>query len=101
MILDELTEIRITATGETKPRVDSGIEILLVQNGIVSVGRLNYDPNEFFSTEIEHPANQKDLDSLATEIVKSRRSELLTSGISYVLTSPINSNERMIWENGK
>ena len=98
MTLDDLTEIKVTATGETKPHVDSGTEILLVQGGKVSVGKLNYDPNEFFSTEIEHPTNQEDLNPLATEIVKSKKPELLNSNIAHVLTCPPDIKDRMNWE---
>ncbi len=98
MKLDDLTEIKINANGETKPYVDSGTEILLVQDGTVSVGKLNYNPNEFYSTEIEHPTNQEELNPLAINIVKSKKPELLSSDISHVLTCPIDIKVKMKWE---
>jgi|GEM_PF-3437650 len=98
MTLCELIEIKISATGETIPQVDSGTEILLVQDGKVSVGKLNYNPNELFSIEIEHPTNQEDLNPLATEIVKSIKTELLNSDISHILTCPSDLKNKMNWE---
>lgn len=96
--MNELDSIKVYADGRTAPRVDSGIDITLVQDNVVQVGKLNLGEQYVCSVEIDHLKNQSDLDILATQIIKENKPEYLESKNSVIAICPKYIAEQMIWE---
>ena len=95
--MKELTIITISATGQTKPYVPFGTDILLIQDGIVQVGKLLQDSDDPNSVYIDHPKNQSDLDVRATKIIQERKPEYLKSEIALTVTCPVDISKDMLW----
>ncbi|WP_452231367.1 hypothetical protein [Lacinutrix sp. MEBiC02595] len=95
--IKELERITIFGDGKTKPEVESGIDIILIQDNTVQVGKLNLGKQYEFNMEIDHPKNQKELDILATKIIKEKKPEYLESKNSVIVVCPNHISGRMIW----
>src|SRR5688500_14603500 len=96
-VMKELTIIKISGTGRTEPFVPFGTDVLLIQDGIVQVGKLLQDPDDENSVYIDHPKNQAVLDLKATEKVKELKPEYLQSDMALTVTCPIDISKDMIW----
>ncbi len=95
--MTELTIIQIYADGRREPDIPFGTAILLIQDGVVSVGKLMCDPEDSTSVYIDHPKNQKELDLEAMKIVKEKRPEYLKSEIDLTVICPHHIANTMIW----
>jgi hypothetical protein len=95
--MEELTIIKISATGKTEPFVPFGTDIILIQDGTVQVGKLLQDINDEDSVYIDHPKNQAELDILATKEIVQRKPDYLQSDISLIVVCPIEISKKMAW----
>jgi hypothetical protein len=96
--MNELDIIKVYADGKTVPEIASGTNIILIQNNIVQVGKLNLGAQYDFNMEIEHPKNQNDLNLIATEIIKDQKPEYLKNANSVIAICPKIISNKMIWE---
>ncbi|SFT87032.1 hypothetical protein SAMN04489724_2458 [Algoriphagus locisalis] len=96
--MKELEKIQVFADGRTSPEVNSGVPILLIQDGIVQVGRIHLGEAYDFNMEIEHPINQSKLDPIATKIIKSEQPEYLKSKVSIIVFCPEKISDMMKWD---
>lgn len=95
--MTELTIIKISATGRRDPDVPFGTPILLIQNGVVSVGRLMCEPDDNTSLYIDHPKNQEELDIEAEKKLRLKKPEYLDSKIALTVICPLDIATKMVW----
>ncbi len=95
--MTELTEIKVFATGKTVPFIESGTAIIKIENGLVTVGKLNYDLDVDWSLEIEHPKNEYELNPIAMDVILKSKPEYLKSKDSIIVTCPANIEFKMKW----
>ncbi len=95
--MNELEKITVFGDGSTSPKVESGIEIILIQGSEVQVGKLNLGAQYDFNMEIEHPKNQQELAIVATEIIKEKKPEYLEAENHLILVCPKGVFDKMIW----
>jgi hypothetical protein len=81
--------------GSARPPVESETEILLVQDGTVSVGKLCFDDDENADGYIVHPANEPSLNPEALQLVQQHCPQHLETKTSVVLICPLELAERM------
>lgn len=98
MEIKELEQIIVFANGKTKPEVESGINIILIQGNTAQVGKLNIGKEFDLYMEIDHPKNQNNLNALATQIIKEKRPEYLESKNSVIVICPDYISDKMIWD---
>jgi hypothetical protein len=96
--MDKLEKIQVFSDGRTSPEVNSGSSILLIQDGIVQVGKLNLGDAYDFNMEIEHPTNQAELDSIATKLIKDKKPQYLKSEASVIVLCPNIISDMMKWD---
>ena len=98
MDLEELTLLKVYGDTRIEPFVPSGTEIILIQNGEVSLGKIFYgEPNQH-SLYIDHPKNQDDIVKTATELIYKKDKKLLKNEDMLILTCPTEIIKLMIWE---
>ncbi|MBS1531347.1 MAG: hypothetical protein JSU01_13660 [Bacteroidetes bacterium] len=97
MYLEELTLLTVYADARIEPNVVSGTEIILIQDGEVSVGKIFYQKNHDPEVYIDHPENENDLIKRAAELVKKKNSKLLEENDAVILTCPKEIIKLMIW----
>lgn len=97
MNIEKFTIIKISATGKTNPYVPFGTEILLIQDGIVQVGKLLQDPDDKDSVYIDHPKNQTELDFRATKAIEEQKPEYLLSDVALIIICPAEISKDMLW----
>jgi hypothetical protein len=95
--MEAFSVIEIKADGSTVPQVESETEILLIQDGEVSVGMLCYDDDEYKDVYIDHPGNEQALNPEATQLVKDNCPEHLKTKRSVVLICPGELAEKMVF----
>lgn len=95
--MEPYTIIEIRKNGTTEPAVTE-IEILLIQDGEVTVGLLGYDdendPNTLY---IDSPINEAELNPEAEALIKKLHPEHLKTQTSIVLVAPPELAEKMEW----
>ncbi len=96
--MDELQKINVFADGRTSPEVNSGVPILLIQDGTVEVGKLNLGEEHDFNMEIEHPTNQAELNPIATRLIKGKKPQYLKSEVSVIVLCPNIISDKMKWD---
>lgn len=97
MEINELEQIVVFGDGTTKPKVESGINIILIQDEAVQVGKLNLGKQYEFNMEIDHPKNHKELNIVVSKIIKEKKPEYLESENSVIVVCPNHISDRMIW----
>ena len=95
--MKELTIIRISASGVTEPYVPPGTDILLIQDGLVQVGKLLHDPDDLATVYIDHPKNQAELGRRAKKIVEKQKPEYLESDFALIVTCPVEISRDVEW----
>ncbi|MBL7717276.1 MAG: hypothetical protein JNL72_00465 [Flavipsychrobacter sp.] len=93
--MEAYTVIEVKADGSTVPQVESETEILLVQDGTVSVGMLCYDDDDYKDVYIDHPENERELNPEAIRLVKEHCPQHLATKTSVVLICPEELAARM------
>ena len=94
--MQTFTVIDIKNDGTTSPRVENETDILLVQDGTVSVGMLCYE-EDYADVYIEHPDNEAELNPEAMQLVKDNCPEHLKTKASVVLICPEELAQKMVW----
>ncbi len=94
--MGKLENIQVFADGRTSPEVNSGSPILLIQDGIVQVGKLNL--GDAYDINIEHPRNQAELDPIATKLIKDKKPQYLKSETSVIVLCPNTISDMMKWD---
>jgi hypothetical protein len=95
--MDAFTIIEVMDNGTTKPQVESETEILLIQDGEVTVGRICYDSDDYTELYIDSPINELLLNKEALQIVKDKFPDYLKTPTSVILSCPENLAEKMEW----
>ncbi|MDR3678585.1 MAG: hypothetical protein P4L41_01390 [Flavipsychrobacter sp.] len=96
--MQPFTVIEINANGTTTPQIEDDIEVLLIQDGEVTVGKLSYDTeNDFSSLAIDSPLNEDELYKEANALIKKMYPHYLDTLTSVVLVAPIELAEKMEW----
>ncbi|XOV67817.1 MAG: hypothetical protein ACFHU9_01335 [Fluviicola sp.] len=96
--MERLEKIQVFADGRTSPEVDSGSPILLIQDGVVQVGKLNLGDAYDLNMEIEYPTNQSELDPMATNLIKDEKPEYLKGELSVILLCLNTISDKMKWD---
>ena len=96
--MEPYTVIEILANGATRPQIDGDTEILLIQDGEVTVGMLTYDvENDLGTLAIESPLNEAELNPEAMKVIKENYPEHLKTPTSIVVVAPAGLAELMQW----
>jgi hypothetical protein len=93
-----LQKVIIRADGSTEPSIISGAEVLLIQQGVVKVGRFILEKDEYSDFYIEHPINAAEL-SLDAWAFVNQESDLLKISVSVIVICPESIANKMIWQN--
>lgn len=92
------TIIEVLADGTTKPQIEDSIEVILVQDGEVTVGMLSYDTeNDMSSLAIDSPINEVALNVEATALITKLYPQYLKAEDAIVLVAPEELAEKMEW----
>ena len=95
--MDAYTVIEVLNNGTTKPQVESETDILLIQDGDVSVGRICYDSDDYSELYIDSPVNEIVLNKEAYKLVKEKFPEYLKTPSSVILICPEDLSAKMEW----
>lgn len=95
--MEPFTIIEVLANGSTNPAIEEETEILLIQDGEVTVGMLTCEGDDISSTYIDSPINEEELNKEALELVKARFPEYLETKSSIVLVAPEEIAAKMEW----
>lgn len=95
--MDAYTVIEVKADGSTVPQVESETEVLLIQDRVVSVGKLCYDDDDYRNVYIDHPENETELNPEALQLVKDNCPQHLTTKTSVVVICPEELAEKMVF----
>lgn len=95
--MEAYTVIDVKPDGSTVPQVESETEILLIQDGTVSVGMLCYDDDEYKNVYIDHPENEAELNPEAIQLVKNNCPQHLQTKTSVVVICPEDLAAKMVF----
>lgn len=86
--MHELEKIKVFADGRTSPGISSGAPVLLIQDGIVQVAKLNLEDVYDLNMELERPVNKEELDELATMLITHKKAHYLKSNDCVIVSCP-------------
>ena len=96
--MEALTELTIYTDGNIEPDISPKTEVILIQDGLVKVGRLLFEKDIEDSLQIEHPNNEEDINKLALDLITSQRPQYLKEDEdAIVVTCPDQLNTQMEW----
>ena len=95
--MNDLTSITVFADGRTEPHIPFGTVILMIQDGNVSVGKIQHEEGDKSSVYIEHPKNEMDVNVHALKIIKELKPESLASKTALIVTCPSRLIKDIIW----
>ena len=88
--------ITITDENKTDPEVPMGTAIIIVENGIVDIGRLEFH-KKYESLAVSHPKNEGELKVKAKALIEKKAPELLRSKSMITLICPESLGKEMIF----
>lgn len=92
----KFTAIKIFADWRIEPPINSLTEIILIQNFNAEVGRIVIDKLKIRNSHIEHPKNARDVNVIATELIKQHNSKLFKNLNSSIILCPKELAEKCI-----